>query len=78
MVVDGSALNALIRKTILCKTKLFTVPSIKSQLRIEDENGRVQRVVYTLIKEGLVKKVQEKDTTHSAPANLYKVIKEGM
>ena len=78
MVVDGPALNALIRKTILCKTKLFTVPSIKSELRIEDENGRVQRVVYTLIKEGLVKKVQEKDTTHSTPANLYEVIKKGM
>lgn len=78
VVVDGPALNALIRKTILCKTKLFTVPSIKSQLRIEDENGRVQRVVYTLIKEGLVKKVQEKDTTHSTPANLYEVIKKGM
>ena len=76
VVVDGPALNALIRKTILCKTKLFTVPSIKAELRTEDDNGRVQRVVYALIKEGLVKKCAEKDTTYQPPANLYIVTKK--
>ena len=76
VAMDGSALNKLIRKTILSKTKMFTVPSIKAELRTEDDNGRVQRVVYALIKEGLVKKCAEKDTTYQSPANLYIVTKK--
>ena len=77
LIDDGGALNLLVRKTILSKSKLFTIPSIKAELRLEKENGRVQRVVYALRKEGLVKKIQDKDTTYISPANLYEVVKKG-
>ena len=74
VIVDGPALNALIRKTILEKDKLFTIPSICSQLRIDDQNGRIQRIIYKMMKEGLVANTKEKDLSYSTPPYLYKVL----
>lgn len=74
VIVDGPALNALIRKTILEKDKLFTIPSIRSQLRIDDQNGRIQRIIYKMMKEGLVANTKEKDLSYSTPPYLYKVL----
>lgn len=78
VITDGKALNNFIRSTILSKTKAFTIPSLKAQLRLDRENGRIQRIVYKLVKEGLIVNTGEKDLTYLTPPYLYKVVKKGV